>query len=136
MTEKKRSQKYYENNKERVLQERKARRDAQKNGEQYQNRRAKKRAFDKVRDALPDTPTKRVAIVASLVRSPSTRDHLQGLGLCTSQEQEDTLAIAQATHEDATEAFNTTKRRRSNDARSTTNTALAFLTGKESQVGD
>ena len=127
---KKRSQKYYESNKEKVLQVRKARREAQKNGEQYQNRSARKRALDKVRDALPGTSSKRGAIVASLVRSPSTRNHLQDLGLCTSQEQEDTLAIAQATLEDATEAFNATKRRRSNDARSTTNTTLAFLTGE------
>ena len=37
------------------------------------------------------------------------RDRLQDLVLYMSQEQEDTLAIAQATLEDATEAFNTTK---------------------------
>ena len=55
---------------------RKARREAQKNGEQYQNRNARKGALDKVRDALPGTPTKRAAIVATLVRSPSTRDQL------------------------------------------------------------
>ena len=62
-----------------------------------------------MRDALPGTPTKRAAIVATLVRSPSMRDRLQDLVLYMSQEQEDTLAIAQATLEDATEAFNTTK---------------------------
>ena len=58
---------------------------------------------------MPSTPTKKAVIVASLVRSPSMRDHLQDLVLYMSQEQEDTLAIAQATLEDATEAFNTTK---------------------------
>lgn len=90
---------------------------------------SRNKSLDRVQNALPDTPTKKMAVVASLVRSPTTRNHLKDLGLCTSQDEE-SVAIAQATLADATEALNTTKKGRSDDARSETDTALALLTGE------
>ena len=137
---KKRSKNYYKNNKQQISQRRKTQREAQEKPNQdttghYRNRTSRKRAIDKVKEVLPGTPSKRMAVVTSPVSSPSTRTHLESVGLCTSQEEQETVTIAQATLEDAAKALGSTKQKRSNDARAAANTTLAFLTGERVKEG-
>ena len=114
-------------------QERKARYQAQRthsggeNEMRFVNRTSRKRALDRIKAALPVTPCKWVAVIASLVRSPSTRNELRKIGLCTTSEEEEMVAISEAALADASVALEATKRRRSNDSRRVTSTTLASI---------
>lgn len=139
---KKRSKNYYKKKQKKISERRRARYQTQKassgrdqNETQFVSRMSRKRALDRVKDALPVTPSKRVAVIGSLVRSPSTRNELQKLGLCTSVEEEETVAISEATLADAATALEATKRKRSDDARTATHTTIAFVTGERVAKG-
>lgn len=115
-------------------QKRKARYQAQRthsggeeNEMRFVNRTSRKRALDRIKAALPVTPCKWVAVIASLVRSPSTRNELRKIGLCTTSEEEEMVAISEAALADASVALEATKRRRSNDSRRVTSTTLASI---------
>ena len=97
----------------------------------FANRTARKRAVDATKSSLPRSPRKKVAVVASLVNSPTTRQSLQRLGHVNTPENEEEVQLATSILEDASEALQTTKRKRSNDARAATQVSLAFLCGEK-----
>ena len=97
----------------------------------FANRTARKRAIDATKDSLPRSPRKKVAVVASLVTSPSTRQSLQRLGYANSPEDEEAVQVASSILQDASAALQTTKRNRSDDARAATQVSLAFLCGEK-----
>ena len=96
----------------------------------FANRTARKRAVDATKSSLPSSPRKKVAVVASLVNSPTTRQSLQRLGHVNTPENEE-VQLATSILEDASEALQVTKRKRSNDARAATQVSLAFLCGEK-----
>ena len=57
---------------------------------------AKKRAVDKTKEALPQTPVKKVAVVERIVTSPRTRKALEKKGLMTSPEEEKEVVALKA----------------------------------------
>ena len=97
----------------------------------FANRTARKRAVDATKSSLPSSPRKKVAVVASLVNSPTTRQSLQRLGHVNTPENEEEVQLATSILEDASEALQVTKRKRSNDARAATQVSLAFLCGEK-----
>ena len=72
--------------------------------EAFSNRTARKRAVDATKNSLPRSPRKKVAVVASLVTSPSTRQSLQRLGYVNSPENEEEVQVASSILQDATAA--------------------------------
>ena len=89
-------------------------------GTAFPTRMSKKRRVDLVKSHLPESPAKKVAVVATLIESPTTRKGLLRKGLISS---------AVTVMHDAREAINATKGQRSNDSRAATQTALGFLCG-------
>ena len=96
----------------------------------FPSRMAKKRALDSVRKSLPYSPRKKVAVVAALVESPSTRKALEQLGHVRSPEDEDDTRIATAALNDIATALGTTKNKRSDDARATVNVGVSLISGE------
>ena len=66
----------------------------------FPNRTSRKRAVDAAKNSLPRSPRKKVAVVSSLVASPSTRKSLQRLGLVNSPENEEEVQLASSIFED------------------------------------
>ena len=77
----------------------------------FANRTAQKRAVDGTKNSLPSSPRKKVAVVAALVSSPSTRQSLQRLGCVNMPENEEEVQMASSILQDATAALQTTKRK-------------------------
>ena len=97
----------------------------------FPNRTSRKRAVDTTRANLPSSPRKKVAVIASLVESPTTQHTLQRLGYLNSPENQEDERMASAILEDAKTALQaTTKRKRSNDARAATHFSLSVLSAK------
>ena len=97
----------------------------------FPNRTSRKRAVDTTRANLPSSPRKKVAVIASLVESPTTQHTLQRLGYLNSPENQEDVRMASAILEDAKTALQaTTKRKRSNDARAATHFSLSVLSAK------
>ena len=98
-------------------------------GTAFPTRMSKKRRVDLVKSHLPESPAKKLAVVATLIESPTTRKGLMRKGLISSAEKNDEAAVALLAMHDAREAINATKGGRSNDSRAATQTALGFLCG-------
>ena len=96
----------------------------------FPNRTSRKRAVDTTRTYLPSSPRKKVAVIASLVESPTTQHTLQRLGYLNSPENREDERMAPAILEDAKTALQATKRKRSNDARAATHVSLSVLSAK------
>ena len=101
----------------------------------FPNRTSRKRAVDAAKNSLPRSPRKKVAVVSSLVASPSTRKSLQRLGLVNSPENEEEVQLASSIFEDTSAALQTSKRKRSNDAHTATQVSLSFLCGEKVASG-
>ena len=98
-------------------------------GTAFPTRMSKKQRVDLVKSHLPESPAKRIAVVATLLESPTTRKGLVRKGLISSAEKNDEADVALSAMRDAREAINATKGQRSNDSRAATQTALGFLCG-------
>ena len=96
----------------------------------FPKRTSRKRAVDTTRTYLPSSPRKKVAVIASLVESPTTQHALQRLGYLNSPENQENVRMASAILEDAKTALQATKRKRSNDARAATHVSLSFLSAQ------
>ena len=59
----------------------------------FANRTARKRAVDAAKNSLPTSPRKKVAVVAALVSSPSTRQSLRRLGCLNAPENEEEVQM-------------------------------------------
>ena len=90
---------------------------------------SKKRRVDLVKSHLPESPAKKLAVVATLIESLTTTKGLTRKGLISSAEKNDEAAVALSAMHDAREAINATKGGHSNDSRAATQTALGFLCG-------
>ena len=99
-------------------------------GEAFPSRMAKKRALDLAKESLPATPAKKAALVAALIESPTTRGMLENMGHVRSPEEEEDAQIAAAAFKDVSTALQTTKRKRSNDARAAVNVGMSLLCGE------
>ena len=96
----------------------------------FPKRTSRKRAVDSTRANLPSSPRKKVAVIASLVESPTTQHTLQRLGYLNSPENQEDERMASAILEDAKTALQATKRKRSNDTRAATHFSLSVLSAK------
>lgn len=94
----------------------------------FKNRTSKKRATDKVRQALPGTPIKKAAILKSVIESPRTQKILQTQGLIKTPEEERETTALKALATDISEGLKEVKRSRSNEKRAVLNAfkSLAF----------
>ena len=92
----------------------------------FPTRMAKKCQVDLIKSHLPESPAKKVAVVAELIESPTTRSRLERKGLIPSAENREEADVALSVMRDAISA---TKSQRSNDSRAATQTALGFLVG-------
>ena len=94
--------------------------------EAFSNRTTRKRAIDAAKASLPRSPRKKIPVVSSLIKSPTTRQSLQQCGYVNSPENEE-VQVASSILQDATAAVQATKRKRSNDARTATQVSLSFI---------
>ena len=101
--------------------------------EAFSNRAARKRAIDTAKAILPRITRKKIAVVSSLIESPTTRQSLQQCGYLKSPENEEGLQIASSILQDATAAVQATnmKRKRSNDDLTSTQVSLSFISGEK-----
>ena len=83
----------------------------------FKSRMAKKRAVDKMRKALPVTPSKKVEVVEKLVQSPQTRKALEKKGLVISREEEKEMEALKAITSDRTSGIKHLKRNKKNEGR-------------------
>ena len=67
--------------------------------------------------------------------SPSTKEYLQRLVLCTSPEDHEEVVVTKHTLKDAVSAIKNTKRKRSDETRVAISTTLAFVSGGEVSRG-
>lgn len=95
----------------------------------FPTRMAKKRQVDLIKSHLPESPAKKVAVVAALTESPTTRSGLERKGLVPSAENREEADVALSVMRDARDAISATKSQRSNDSLAATQTALGFLVG-------
>lgn len=91
---------------------------------------AKKRTID-LRKTLPLSPRKKVAVVAALIESPTTRKSLEAVGQLRSPEDADESRLATAALNDMATALNATKSKQSNDARAAVNVGVSLISGEE-----
>ena len=95
----------------------------------FNNRTARKRAVDKVKEALPLTPEKRVEVVSSVLDSPTVRDALINKGVLTSTEQRKKAELHDAIVQDASSLLSEVKDSRCNDSRAAVQMGLSLLCG-------
>ena len=115
--------------KEEMKKKEKGKRTRGDSGTAFPTRMSKKQRVDLVKSHLPESPAKKVAVVATLIESPTTRKGLLRKGLISSAEKNDEADVALTVMRDAREAINATKGQHSNDARAATQTVLGFLCG-------
>ena len=96
-------------------------------GTAFPTRMSKKRAVDFVKACLPESPAKKVAVVAALIESPTTRKGLQSKGLIPSAKNNDEGKVAISAMRRKERLSNVTKGQCSTDSRAVTKTALGFL---------
>ena len=94
----------------------------------FPSRMSKKRRIDLVKSHLPETPEKKVDVLAAIIESPTTRNGLENKGIIPSAVSEE-AQVAVAVMSDARDAINAIKDQRSDDSRAATQTALGFLCG-------
>ena len=100
---------------------------ASSNSVPFPPRMSKKRHIDGVKSRLPRSPTKRVAVVAALIESPTTRKGLESKGLVFSAEKCDEAEVAVSAMCDVRDAISATKGQHLTDSWAATQTALGFL---------
>ena len=115
--------------KEEMKKKEKGKRTRSDSGTAFPTRMSKKRRVDLVKSHLSESPAKKVAVVATLIESPTTKKGLLRKGLISSAEKNDEADVSLTVMRDAREAINATKGQRSNDSRAATQTALGFLCG-------
>ena len=98
-------------------------------GTAFPTRMLKKRAVDLVKACLPESPAKKVAVVAALIESPTTKKGLQSKGLIPSAKNNDEGKVAISAMRRKDRLSNVTKGQCSTDFRAATKTALGFLCG-------
>lgn len=59
--------------------------ESNRTGEPFKHCGAKKRAVNKVKDALPSSPEKKAAVISTLIESPTTRQTLSSHGLSSEE---------------------------------------------------
>ena len=94
------------------------------------NRTSKKRATDKVQQALPGTPIKKAAILKSVIESPRTLKILQTQGLIKTPEEERETTALKALATDNSEGLKEVKRSRSNEKRAVLNAFKSLAIGQ------
>ena len=92
---------------------------------------SKKPVVDLAKSSLPRSPSKRVEVLAKIVESPTTRKGLANRGVISSAEKNEEIDVALAALRDVKDSMACTKRKRSNDSRAATQTAVGFLCGEE-----
>ena len=92
---------------------------------------SKKRKLDLAKSSLPKSPSKRVEVLAKIIESPTTTKGLASRGVISSAEKNNDIDVALAALRDAKDSVACTKRKRSNDSRAATQTAIGFLRGDE-----
>ena len=97
------------NAKEEMKKKAKGKRTRNDSGTAFPIRMSKKRRADLVKSHLPESPAKKVAVVATLIESSMTRKDLLRKGLISSAEKNDEADVAQTVMRDAREAINATK---------------------------
>ena len=75
----------------------------------------------------PHVVQEKLAVVSSLIESPTTRQSLQQCGYVNSPENEELQIASSTLQQDATAAVQATKRKRSTDARTATQVSLSFI---------
>lgn len=140
---------YYENNKGKILNNRKNQRSAvppvasSKVNEEAKNltsffpsRTGKKRAIDKVKNALPESPRKRAEVLAALLDSPKTQKSLSHTVAINTPEQQEEVKLAKAVITDVSTVLEYMKHKRSDGARSTMRVGLSMLCGASVAEGN
>jgi len=94
----------------------------------YANRTAKKRGTDKAKASLPATPSKKAAIIKTIINSPRTRKILEEEGMMKTPSEEKETKVLKALASDISEGLQEVKRSRSGEKRSafTAFKSLAF----------
>lgn len=95
-----RSRRFYQNHREAILEERRSSGYCQCSSGSFPNRMSEKRALEDAKCALPESPEKKVHIMAKLVQSPNTRSKLEDLNLMTSTQQQRQLEVGCAVLKD------------------------------------
>lgn len=133
---------YYESNKDKVKRRKKEKRSKEKRLDGSSkpddddplaasfSRIAKKRALDKARKALPQSPRKRAEVLTSLLDSPTTRKVISDSTTLNSPEQQEEVRLARAVLQDVSSVVDETKHQRSDGARTTMRVGLSMLWAK------
>ena len=131
-----RARRFYQNHREAILEERRKRYSSKCTSGPFPNRMSEKRALDEVKSALPESPEKKVYIVAKLVQSPITRKKLEDLNLVTSSQQQKQMEVGCAVLKDVEHALSSMKERRSDDKRIAAGIGLAMVCGEAVAKGN
>lgn len=86
-------------------------------GEGFKNRTSKKRRTDVVKAALPATPTKKAAVIKTIIESPRTRKILEDEGMVKTPSEEKQVNALKALATDISEGLQHVKRSGSNEKR-------------------
>ena len=105
-------------------------RETNRTGESFKHRGAKKRAVDKVKEVLPVTPEKKVAVVSALLDSPTTRQTLALQGVVSSAEEQKRANINSVIVADARSLIQKIKDGRSKDSRAAMQCCASLLCGE------
>ena len=79
--------------------------EAEVSGTAFPTRMSKKRRVDRVKAHLPESPAKKVAVVAALIESPTTKKGLLSKGIISSAEKSDEAEVALSAMRDTREAI-------------------------------
>ena len=106
------------------------RKEGQVSAAAFPSRMSNKRRIDLVKSHLPETPEKKVDVLAAIIESPTRRNGLENNGIIPSAVSEE-AQVAVAVMSEARDAINAMKDQRSDDSRAATQTALGFLCGEK-----
>lgn len=102
----------------------------------FTSRQEKKRALDKARKALPQSPRQRVEVLTALLDSPTTHKFVAGSVALNSPEQQEEVKLAKAIIQDVSSVVEETKNKRSDGARTTMHVGLSVLCGSHVAEGN
>ena len=102
----------------------------------FLSRMAKKRAGDKAKNALPNSPRRWTEVLAALLDSPNTRKSLSEVATINSPEQEGEVRLARALISNLSSVLDATKHKRSDGARATMCVGLSILRGSTVAEGN
>lgn len=99
---------------------------------EYKNRMTKCRSLKKFREALPNTPVKRVQVIAHYLNTMSpTVKKLESVNAITSKEDKQKVRMSESVLEDIKEALDRTKKRRSDENVQSRNILFSAMTGEK-----